>query len=167
MNNYNHFPDDARVWVYASNRLLHADEQEQITAAASNFISKWTSHERKMDASFLLAENCFLILTLDESTSAASGCGIDKSVAFFKELEKQFGLVLFNRLQIELLTPDGLIITDKAGASSLLAAGKITPETITFNKLVTTVSQFKNNFNIPVSQSWFYPMISKQQAPVL
>lgn len=163
MNNYLNFPDDARVWVYASNRLLKAGEQEQIKTAASDFINRWTSHERKMEASFDLAYDAFLVLTLDESINQTSGCGIDKSVAFFKELEKQFGLTLFNRMQIELLTADGLIITDKAGASVLLAEGKITAETHTFNKLVTSFSQYKNHFKLPVSQSWYYPIISKQQ----
>lgn len=162
MSLLNSFPDDARVWVYASNRLLTANEQEQINHKANQFINGWSSHERKMDASFQIIKNLFLVLALNESQHAASGCGIDKSVAFFKSIESDHGISLFNRLQIEVETPEGMHITNKSEVSQWLKEGKINAQTKTFNKQVTTKHQFDQGFQIPLSEAWFFQSVSAQ-----
>lgn len=160
MNQLIELPDNARVWLYAANRLLTKAEQEQIMNEAAAFITGWTSHEHKMDAAFDILHNVFLVLALNEDAHAASGCGIDKSVAFFKKLEQTFGLQLFNRLQIELITPKGLFITDKSGVADMLASGQITTQTISFNKQITLLKELRNSFEIPLHKAWFYPALA-------
>jgi hypothetical protein len=98
----------------------------------------------------------FLVLMVDEHHNEVSGCGIDKSVSFMKQLEKQFDLNLFNRLQVELLTPGGLKLTTKQGAQSMLDAGLISTDTTTFDKSVTRKEAFDNAFMLPFSRSWAY-----------
>jgi hypothetical protein len=159
MNRLNHLPDEARVWLYAANRTITAAEQEQMHEEARQFINGWTSHEHKMDAAFDIIHDIFPVLALNESVNAASGCGIDKSVAFFKKLENTLGILLFNRLQIEVLTAEGLIITQKQALADMLDSGQITSSSTTFNKQINTMGQLKTDFEIPIHKAWFYPSL--------
>lgn len=159
MNRLNHLPDEARVWLYAANRTLTAAEQEQMHEEARQFINGWTSHEHKMDAAFDIIYDIFPVLALNESVNAASGCGIDKSVAFFKKLENALGILLFNRLQIEVMTAEGLIITQKQTLVNMLDSGQLSSSSTTFNKQINTMGQLKTDFEIPIYKAWFYPSL--------
>ncbi|MFN5884447.1 MAG: hypothetical protein ACK445_03825, partial [Bacteroidota bacterium] len=99
------------------------------------------------------------VLALNESVNAASGCGIDKSVAFFKKLENALGILLFNRLQIEVMTAEGLIITQKQALVNMLDSGQLSSSSTTFNKQINTMGQLKTDFEIPIYKAWFYPSL--------
>lgn len=162
MNLFQSFPDDARVWIYASDRILTEAEQQTLREAAQKFMASWTSHERPMDAAFEIVHDTFLILVLNEQQFTASGCGIDKSVAFFKEAEKMLGINLFNRLQIEILSNEKLIITNKKQIAEMITTGAIESKTITFNKQITSLGEWKKQFQIPLNEAWFWNSVSNK-----
>ena len=153
---------NAKVWIYASNRKLNKAEQDSINEKTLNFISTWTSHDEPVKAEFSLLHDVFLIIHAETDDSEIGGCGIDKSVAFMKELAREHGLQLFDRMQIELLIHGQLFITDKKGAKLLFEEGKIDHRTTTFNKTITTQKQFMESFETPVSKAWFYSGIKPE-----
>ncbi len=153
---------NAKVWIYASNRKLNKDEQDSIKEKALKFISGWTSHDVPVNAEFNILHDVFLIIHVELDESGIGGCGIDKSVAFMKELAREYGLQLFDRMQIELLIDGEIFITDKNGVKLLLEEGKINSLTTTFNKAVSTDREFTESFAIPVSKAWFYSGIKPE-----
>src|SRR5476649_1492029 len=94
------FSENSRVWVYQSNRELSAAESSQIQQELNNFTTGWTAHNNQLKAKAEVRYNRFLILIVDESQAGASGCSIDKSVHFMKELEQQFNINLFDRFNL-------------------------------------------------------------------
>jgi hypothetical protein len=157
MTTFSGMAADARVWIYAANRILTQGEQDEILSKARAFTSGWTAHEQPLNAAVDILHDCFVVFMVDENFNEVSGCGIDKSVAFMKSLGQETGIDFFNRMQVELLTPKGLILTSKAGAKKLLEEEVIQDTTITFNKTLTHRSELDSRFMIPFSQSWSYP----------
>ena len=79
-------PSDARVWVYQSNTILSDAEVNTIKNEGAHFISDWAAHGSNLKASFDVLFNRFIVIAVDEQQATASGCSIDKSVKFVKEL---------------------------------------------------------------------------------
>jgi len=156
-------PSDAKAWVYASNRKFTAAEQSQIIAGASAFTSNWISHGKSLKATFDILHDTFLILMVDENVNPVGGCGTDDSIHFMQEIERTFDVKLFNRMQVELMYENEIIITSKADATKLYNEGKISDDTIFFNKVVSNKKDFDNSFKIPYSKSWAFQGV-KQNA---
>ena len=97
---YIHFSElsgDSRVWIYQPSRLLTPEEAAAIDSEARAFVGQWTSHNRDLAAWGGVIENLFLVFMVDETHADASGCSIDKSVAFVRDIEQKFQLDFFDR----------------------------------------------------------------------
>ena len=88
MNTIKNIPPDSKVWVYQSNRKLTDSEVETISNSGLAFIEQWAAHGASLKASFDVLYNRFIILSVDEKQAMASGCSIDSSIRFIKEIEK-------------------------------------------------------------------------------
>jgi hypothetical protein len=163
MHQFDTMPADAKAWVYASNRHFTADEQKEIIAGALAFTNNWKSHGQSLKAEFNILHDLFLVLMVDESVNPVGGCGTDDSIHFMQEIEKVFNVKLFNRMQIELLHNDEIIITSKSGAAQLYNENKISEATPFFNKVITRKKDLENNFKIPFGKSWAFAGV-KQMA---
>ena len=93
-------PDNSRVWIYQSDREFTTEEALQIEEKGKEFVEHWTAHQQTLMAGFKIFHHIFLVLSADESHNGASGCSIDKSVHFISEIEKEFKVNLFNRLNL-------------------------------------------------------------------
>jgi hypothetical protein len=144
----------SRVWVYQSDRNLSEEEVNQIRLLSAAFVSNWTAHGSMLNASADVFFNRFVVIAADESQVLASGCSIDKSVGFIKDLEKHFNLNLLDRLNVAYLEQDELKTFKLHELSELVEKGKITPETVIFNNLVKTMSDLKTQWRIPLKDSW-------------
>jgi hypothetical protein len=159
MTLYTEMPQESKVWVYASNRILTEQEQAEIKAAGDSFTQSWTAHNNQLRASFAILHNVFMVLMVDENHNEVSGCGIDKSVHFMQDLDKTHQLDVFNRLRLELWQNESVIITNKQKLSVMLQEGAVNEQTPFFNKTVTTKKQFDEQFQIPLSESWVFPSL--------
>lgn len=147
-------PSDARVWVYQSNKSLTDAEVNSIKEEGKKFISEWTAHGAELRASFEILYNRFIVVAVDERQAMASGCSIDKSVNFMKQLEKAFGLNLFDRMQVAYREGDKIVTSPLNAFEKLADEGKINEDTIVFNNLVTHKSAFETDWEIPLKKSW-------------
>ena len=144
--------DTSRVWVYAADRPLSPGEQSTIQQQAQSFAESWTAHQQNLKASFAILHNLFLVLAVDESHHGASGCSIDKSVAFMKQLQQQLGIDFFNRMQIELAQNGEPRIVSRQEALQLAAQ----PDIFFFDKTITNIHELHTRFVKTVDTAWFY-----------
>jgi len=164
MYQFESMPVNAKVWVYAANRIFTADEQKAIENSGRTFASKWLSHDIKLKASFDILHGVFLVLMVDENVNPAGGCATDTSYHFIREIEKEFSVQLFNRMQVELMKDENIIITSKQGATTLFNEGKIGEETFFFNKSIISKKEFDEKFMIPFSGSWVFYSIRQTES---
>lgn len=157
--NYKELADHSRVWIYQSNRALSDEEVSEIKNYGKQFIEGWAAHGSDLHAAFEIFHNRFIVLFADESQVKASGCSIDSSVRFIKDIQNAYQLDLFDRLNIAFVTGgkiDSLRMTDFQNA---LANGNLDENTIVFNNLVETKGEFERAWKVPIKESWHKQML--------
>jgi hypothetical protein len=97
------FPDTAKVWIYQASRALTPDENQLLSTKAKAFASGWTAHKMALQADAAVVNNLLLLLIVDENQASVSGCSIDSSVHFVKEIGAELGVDFFNRLNVAYL----------------------------------------------------------------
>jgi hypothetical protein len=146
--------ENSRVWIYQSDRPFTAAEESSIMLALNDFTGQWQAHGHPLAAKSEVRYNRFIILTVDESQAGATGCSIDKSVNLMKEIENNFRVNLFDRFNIAYKVGNQVLSEDRTGFENLIAAGKITEDTVVFNNLVQTVKDLDSKWEIPFKESW-------------
>jgi len=162
---YKHLLDEdfdavSRVWIYQSSRLLTVSEALQIEEMINQFAQNWLSHGIPVKGAAHLFFGQFVILIADESATGVSGCSTDSSVRLIKEIEKIFGVNMFDRLALAFIDKDKVQILPMPQLKYAVEQGFITADTLFFNNVVLTKEQLENNWIIPVKDSWLAKKIS-------
>ncbi|MCJ8208709.1 ABC transporter ATPase [Mucilaginibacter sp. RS28] len=152
------FSENSRVWIYQSDRELNQAEVSQLQQQLDNFCYNWTAHNHQLKAGAEIRYNRFIILMVDESQAGASGCSIDKSVRFLKDIEQQFGIDLFDRFNLAYKAGDKVLSAPRAVFEELIKQGKINLDTIVFNNVVQNVAELKAKWEVPFKNSWHAQM---------
>jgi hypothetical protein len=151
---YQVLPETSRVWVYQADRRLGKEELLVIEKEASEFVKSWTRHGDDLKGGFIVLYDQFLVLAIDESFANASGCSIDSSVRFVKELEAKMSLDLMNKLNISFKDGENINIVSLAEFQDYAKENKITSETIVFNNMVQTKEELLTKWEVPAKESW-------------
>ncbi|MDG1528190.1 MAG: ABC transporter ATPase [Polaribacter sp.] len=151
---YKNLPNNSRVWMYQSDRVFTNQEIDLIAIKATAFIEQWTRHGDNLKGSFTIKYNQFLVLAVDEGFNNVSGCSIDASVRFVKELENELQIDLMNKLNVSFKDGNNINIVKLADFQKFAKEQRITKETIVFNNMVQTKEEVENNWEIPASESW-------------
>ena len=154
MTQVSNMPSNARLWVYQNSRFFSDAEVKAIELAGNNFISNWDAHGASLKASFDVLNSCFIVVAVDEQQAMASGCSIDKSVKFVKDLEAQMNLNLFDRMQVAYRAGAEIKLCKLSDFEKLAAQGLVTESTIVFNNMVSTKSSFDSEWEVPLTKSW-------------
>ena len=144
----------SRVWIYQSNRKFTTQEVEFITEKAILFTNQWTKHGSDLQGSFVIKYNQFLILAVDEGFNNVSGCSIDSSVRFVKELEKFMGVDMMNKMNISFKDDDHINIVTMSDFKEFIKSNKITSETIVFNNMISTKEELETQWEVSLNNSW-------------
>lgn len=154
MTTIQHMPSNARVWVYQSNTLLSEAEVNTILQKGKRFIESWTAHGASLNASFDVMYNRFIVIAVDEQQAIASGCSIDKSLAFIKSLEQECKLQLLDRMQVAYRHENTIEVCALPEFEKRAANGLVNADTIVFNNMITTKAAFDSSWEIPLKESW-------------
>ena len=151
---FEYLPSNSRVWVYQSEREFSDQEINFITEKAIDFIDQWTKHGSNLKGSFTFKYNQFLVLAVDEGFNNVSGCSIDSSVRFVKELEKSLEVDMMNKMNISFKDGDHINIVKMSDFKEFTKSNKITSETIVFNNMVSTIDELETQWEVSVNDSW-------------
>lgn len=147
-------PDTARVWIYQSSRKFSPEEIEFITEKLTSFCDKWNTHGNLMPASYSIAYDQIIILSVDESNLGASGCSIDSSVRALRELEQKLEVNLLDQGKVSFIE-DGKVVTGGLReVKDYIHAGNLQEETTVFNPMVNNKKDLAERWLIPARDSW-------------
>ena len=155
MRNLLAFPDESRVWIYQADRPFDEADIQAVNEDIERFCEQWTSHNRALRALGGVMHDLFVVLVVDETRSEASGCSIDKSVAFVKSLEQKYGRRLLDRHTIAYLDKReqiGLLPLNEL--RSAVSEGRIGMDTRVFDNLVADRKAYIRQWVVPLEQSW-------------
>ena len=152
---YENLAPNSRIWIYQTNALVSDAVAAKINATMQEFAEQWTSHNRALTAWGAFLHNCFLVFAVDETMAGASGCSIDKSVNFIKNIEAEYQLDFFDRWAFSYKDKNGKIqIADRDAFAELYAQGAIDDKTAVFNNLVQTKADFESKWCVALEDSW-------------
>ena len=151
---FDQLPDKARVWIYPSNRKFTPDEVFVIRQKTEAFIEQWTAHGTQLQAGLDLPYDCFIVLGLNESIQSASGCSIDASVHFIKQLETTYKVDLLDKLNVSYKQGDYLAYKTLKDFKKMAKDKAVSKNTIVFNHLVQTKAEYLDHWEVPAIDSW-------------
>jgi hypothetical protein len=154
------FDPASKVWVYQSSRLFTIREALQIEEMINQFAQSWLSHGVPVKGAAYLFFGQFVVLMADETATGVSGCSTDSSVRLIKEIEKTFGVNMFDRLALAFIVKDEVQILPMPQLKYAVEQGFITADTLFFNNVVLTKEDLENNWIIPAKDSWLAKKIS-------
>src|SRR5690606_30936818 len=73
-------PDEARIWIYPTDRELTAADQQALIEGLEDFLESWESHRRPVDGAAAILHARFVVIAATLADGDMSGCGIDASV---------------------------------------------------------------------------------------
>jgi hypothetical protein len=154
MNSINNMPSDSRLWVYQSTRELTDAEVKAIQAEAEVFLRDWHAHGAALRSAFEILYNRFVVIAVDEKQAMASGCSIDKSVHFVKDLEQKFGLNFFDRMQVAYKQGNKILACSLNELEKKADLKEVNAETVVFNNMVSSKMAFDTEWEVPLRKSW-------------
>lgn len=149
-----HISENSRVWIYQSDRVLNPEEEQRIQQKLDEFTSQWLAHGHQLAAYGEIRHSQFLILSVDEQVAGATGCSIDKSVHLMKEIEKEFGIGLFDRFRIAYRNGDQIVNCSKTEFEDLLNKGELNSDTIVFNNMISSRKDLDSSWEVAMKNSW-------------
>lgn len=144
----------SRVWVYQSNRTISKNEITEIELEIKKFLISWTAHGSDLEASFIIKYDRFIIVSLNESFAKASGCSIDSLVRFIQDLEKQYSINLLDKMNVSYRHGEFIAYKPLIEFKKMIKNRSISKKTIVFNNLINNKSEFLNNWEVPIEESW-------------
>lgn len=150
---FDKLPEQARVWIYPSDRKLSTSEVADITVELTTFLEDWTAHGQALRTGFSIPYERFIVIGLDQNTQA-SGCSIDAQVRMIQLLEQKFKISLLDRMNVTFKQGEYFSHKPLLEFKALVKSRSIGPQTIVFNNLVQTIAEFQSAWEVPAQESW-------------
>lgn len=160
------FSPGSRVWIYQSSRMFSLSEALEIETLLNNFINSWLSHGAPVKGAGYLFFGQFIILMADENATSVGGCSTDSSVRLIKEIEKMFGVNMFDRTTLAFIVKDKVELLPLSQLQYAFDNSFISGDTLYFNNLVQTKEELESKWMVPIKESWLVKKISLSK-PVL
>jgi hypothetical protein len=157
-------PDDARTWVFGSDRTLDEQASSVLLREVDRFLSEWHAHGAPLTVGRDWRYRRFLTVAVDQSTAGASGCSIDGLFRALKSLETKLGASLVTSGLVFYRDAKGEIQSvDRERFTALGASGRIRGDTKVFDPTVTTLGEWRARFELEAAQSWHAGLLREKQ----
>ena len=151
---FNTLPNASRIWIYQGSRSFTETELEEIQKELDAFITEWTAHGSQLKAGYEIKYRRFIVLALDQSATAASGCSIDASVHFIQHLEKKYNVELLDKMNVSYKQGEHIAYKPLVDFKKMAKQKAVSKNTIVFNNLVTNKEEYHEHWEVPASESW-------------
>jgi hypothetical protein len=161
----NELDGSARVWVYNTKEFVSPEVIRVILERTADFIKEWTAHQNDLYGGCGFAHFRHLIIAVDETKAAASGCSIDSCVHFLQDLGKELDIDFFDRLNYTFVdSTDQAFKIAHHDLDEAYQQGDINDQTLFVDPTVKTLDEFHEQFIKPLAHSFQYRFISSVPA---
>ena len=151
---FNLLPPNAKVWIYQSDSNLSSTDVELIEKEVKFFLNNWSSHNKEIESSYEIRYNRFLIIGLNENINSASGCSIDKSVNFIKNLQSILKVNFLNRLDVAYKIGNEINSISLLEFQDMIRENKLSKDSIVYNNMIDTKKLYLNSWETKIENSW-------------
>ena len=148
------------MWLFGAQRTLNDAEVLSIQGQMVDFVSDWQAHGKGLTADFCLLHRCILIVAVDESKEAPSGCSIDKVFHLLQSQKEKFDLDFFQRTLVWAMHKGELCIFNKQEIQAGLDSGEMNGEMKVFNMLSDSLMELTSGaMMLQLIESWIAPKL--------
>jgi hypothetical protein len=148
------FPENARVWIYAGDKQVPEEITGDIYNKILAFTKEWSSHQQALKATGGLLHNYFVVFVVDDGYNKPGGCSIDSSVRFIRNLGTELNIDFFNRNIFYYLQDEKVKAIRREDLHQAIEDKQINDNTLFFDNLVQTKSQFQKEWLKEFKDSW-------------
>ncbi|MEO9647777.1 MAG: hypothetical protein ABJI10_05655 [Ekhidna sp.] len=142
------------MWIYQAERKLSLEEVQLVKTNTEAFLSQWRAHGQDLKSSFTVEYDQFLVITVDESFSQASGCSIDASVHLIKGLESALNVSFMTTSKVAFLQNEEIKLYPFNELKTQAKEKVITSETLVFDNTVENIAEFKSRWLKESGATW-------------
>lgn len=154
----------SRVWVYQSDRLMTAKEENMVAYALKSTLEQWNAHGEDLLGSVKVQDGRFVIIAVDESHKLPRGCSIDSSVSWLKKLGEEMSIDFFDR-SLAYLSGNEIKTIPPSELKKAVEHGLLKPDMVIYNSnAVQTIAQLHTSWKIPAAKSPFLARYFKAEA---
>jgi len=153
--------DGARVWTYTASRVMTSEECTLIQNHLEAFTSTWAAHGKPLKAQSAILGSQIVVLALDESDQAATGCSIDASVTALKVIcdlaPTLRDLDLFDRAWVLYATDPNASEWQRSKLHAFWAmrkSGNLNDDVPIVDSTVATLGEMRSSIVKPLADSW-------------
>lgn len=154
-------PLESRIWIYQSNVKFTDEQVVTLQKDLTSFLTAWTAHGTSLKAGFEVKYNRFIVIALDQSQAAASGCSIDSQVRFIQSIQEDLNIDLLDKMNVTYYQNDRIHYKTLIDFKKMAKDGAIGKKTIVFNNLVTNLDEYLNHWEVPAIESWHNRFLRK------
>ncbi len=151
---FENLPEESKIWIYQSNRKFTDEEFAAIKSDLKLFIESWEAHGNNLESSFELKYNRFIILAVNQEVQMATGCAIDRSVAFIQDLEKKYNVDLLDKMNVTFKLGEHVAHKTLIDFKKMAKDKAVTENTIVFNNLINNIAEYNESWEVPAMDSW-------------
>lgn len=152
---YTEISEDAKVWVYPSNRKFYPAEIPEIEQKIKSFVENWKKEDENFKVSYQFLYNRFIVLIADDENASITNTDIDTSVSFILELQETYKVELLDKMNVCFKQGEFVQYKELKDFKKLVKNRAVTAKTIIFDNLITNNHDFKNFWKIPIEESWY------------
>jgi hypothetical protein len=160
-------PDRARIWVFGCERQLSKPEVSLVQTEMDLFIEQWTAHKSDLNAGWTLKYGQFILVSVDEDATKASGCSIDSLNDRMRELERVLhaDLLATSAKVFYRDSEDEIRCVERTFFYDLAEQESVGLDTTVFDNTVQTLGELRRGrWEVPVHSSWHKDVFGKVMA---
>lgn len=150
-------PDDARLWVFGTDRGLDAEEERLLLERVDAFVEGWRAHGRPLAAARSWRFGRFLLVGVDESVAPPTGCSIDALVRVLSGVETELGIRVLEKDAVWYRHHPGgdILRASRSGFREAATRGEVDGDTTVFDPAVTRLEDLREGrWERPARGGW-------------
>jgi hypothetical protein len=160
---FDQLPDDARVWIFASDKPLRGHEATTLLAEVDSFLAGWKAHGAPLRSAREWRDDRFLVIGVDPTAEQASGCSIDGLFRGLRSLESSLGTTLVGGGRVFYRDTKGMPqVAARGEVAELGARGMIFEATPVFDTSLTNARSYRERFEMPARATWVSALLEPQ-----
>jgi hypothetical protein len=152
---FEQLPDHSKLWIFPADRVLTQAERERLIQVVTDGLSEWVAHGSPVRWGHQVLHDQFLMIGVDETHTALTGCSIDSGVSQIRQLEKELAMSFLDNARIFFRDGEAIRCETRPGFQKLAEEGRVDGDTLVFNNVVTSLGELRRGeWEIPVRDSW-------------
>jgi len=152
---FDSLPDSSRLWMFPADRPLSPEEQDALMRSAEEGLDDWSAHGSPVTWGCRIEREQVLIIGVDETRTALTGCSIDGAIRHIRDLESRFKTSLLDHGRVFFRDGDRMRSVTRPAFKKLVAEGAIRNETLVYNNVIATLGELRRGaWEVPYRSSW-------------